>query len=221
MVPQAVLGRTRDPFAFHLFTHHSIGWSTAATCKNRFFHNELNCPSCLVMIKVIWGGVSPFRQFEFAGVWVGKVKKLVYSAGQSEQGCQMVYFQTKNPKLGKFWRASERKMFPIGNILRPFGINILCSFGNLEEFGTFSPVWVYCVKKNLATLSQSFFRSVTSVPLFCPFTREPWRSYLFPSWPSVVQFLKPKLQIRASKDRLDGRVPRSHCTNVALVFFMQ
>jgi hypothetical protein len=24
-----------------------------------------------------------------------------------EQGCQMVYFQTKNPNLGKFWRGME------------------------------------------------------------------------------------------------------------------
>jgi hypothetical protein len=28
----------------------------------------------------------------------------------NEQGCQMVYFQTKNPTLGKFWRALEGKM---------------------------------------------------------------------------------------------------------------
>jgi hypothetical protein len=26
-----------------------------------------------------------------------------------DQGCQMVYFQTKNPNLGKFWRALESK----------------------------------------------------------------------------------------------------------------
>jgi hypothetical protein len=26
------------------------------------------------------------------------------------QGSQMVYFQTQNPNLGKFWRALERKM---------------------------------------------------------------------------------------------------------------
>jgi hypothetical protein len=26
------------------------------------------------------------------------------------QGCQMVYFQTKNPNLGTFWRALEWKM---------------------------------------------------------------------------------------------------------------
>jgi hypothetical protein len=27
-----------------------------------------------------------------------------------QQGCQMVCFQTKNPKLGKFWRALEWKV---------------------------------------------------------------------------------------------------------------
>jgi hypothetical protein len=27
------------------------------------------------------------------------------------QGCQMVYFQPKNPNLGKFWMALEWKMF--------------------------------------------------------------------------------------------------------------
>jgi hypothetical protein len=26
------------------------------------------------------------------------------------QGCQMVYFKTKNPDLGTFWRASEWKI---------------------------------------------------------------------------------------------------------------
>jgi hypothetical protein len=42
------------------------------------------------------------------------------------QGCQMVHSQTKNPNLGKFWRALEWKMLVyfmvICNILRPFGI---------------------------------------------------------------------------------------------------
>jgi hypothetical protein len=27
------------------------------------------------------------------------------------QGCQMVYFQTKNPNLGKFWSVLQLKMF--------------------------------------------------------------------------------------------------------------
>jgi hypothetical protein len=40
----------------------------------------------------------------------------------SHQGCQMVCFQTKNPNLGKSWRALELKMLVyflvIWNILR-------------------------------------------------------------------------------------------------------
>jgi hypothetical protein len=42
------------------------------------------------------------------------------------QGCQMVYAQTQNPHLGKFWRALDWKMLiyfmAIFNILRTFGI---------------------------------------------------------------------------------------------------
>jgi hypothetical protein len=42
------------------------------------------------------------------------------------QGCQMVCFQTKNPNLGRFWRAFEWKMLVyfmvILNFLWPFGI---------------------------------------------------------------------------------------------------
>jgi hypothetical protein len=42
------------------------------------------------------------------------------------QGCQMVYFQTKNSNLGKFWRALQWKtlgyFLNIWSILRPFNI---------------------------------------------------------------------------------------------------
>jgi hypothetical protein len=42
------------------------------------------------------------------------------------QGCQTVYFQTKNTILVKFWRAFDGKMLiyfmPVWNILRTFGI---------------------------------------------------------------------------------------------------
>jgi hypothetical protein len=42
------------------------------------------------------------------------------------QGCQVVYFHTKNPNLGKFWRVLQWKMLEyfmaVWNILRPFGI---------------------------------------------------------------------------------------------------
>jgi hypothetical protein len=50
------------------------------------------------------------------------------------QGCQMAYFQTKNPDLGKFWRVLQSKMLvyfmAIWYILWSFGI---CC-GNLVYF---------------------------------------------------------------------------------------
>jgi hypothetical protein len=68
------------------------------------------------------------------------------------QGCQMVCFQTKNPKLCKFWWALDWKMFiyclAIWNILRIFYEYLV----HLCSFGTFFPVLVSCTKKNLATL---------------------------------------------------------------------
>jgi hypothetical protein len=42
-------------------------------------------------------------------------KKMGYS-----QGCQMVYFQTKNPSLGIFWRALVRKIFVFYDHLQYF-----------------------------------------------------------------------------------------------------
>jgi hypothetical protein len=42
------------------------------------------------------------------------------------RGCQMVYFQTKNPNLGKLWKALEWEMLvyfmPNWYILCPIGI---------------------------------------------------------------------------------------------------
>jgi hypothetical protein len=50
-----------------------------------------------------------------------------------DQGCQIVYFQTKDPNWGKFW--------------------------NFSSFGTFFPVQVSCTKKNLATLQMTPFQA--------------------------------------------------------------
>jgi hypothetical protein len=65
------------------------------------------------------------------------------------QGCQMVYyFQTKNINLGKFLDGLRMEM--LVNLVS-FGI----FYGHLViswSYGIFSPVLVYCVKKNLATL---------------------------------------------------------------------
>jgi hypothetical protein len=52
-----------------------------------------------------------------------------------DQGCQMVYFQTKNPNLGKFWMALKWKRLlyslAIWTILRPFITYYVCPFGKL------------------------------------------------------------------------------------------
>jgi hypothetical protein len=43
---------------------------------------------------------------------VGEGKKMKPFQGMEgpTDGCQMVYFQAKNPNLGKFWRALDWKM---------------------------------------------------------------------------------------------------------------
>jgi hypothetical protein len=63
----------------------------------------------------------------------------------NDQGCQMVCFQTKNPNLGKFWRALEWKMQVYFVVIW----NILRAFGNLWPFGN-------CVMNNLATLLMTW-----------------------------------------------------------------
>jgi hypothetical protein len=70
----------------------------------------------------------------------------------------MVYFQTKNPNLGKFLRALERKMLiyfmVFWNILRTFGK----FYDHLVRFVLIwyiFPALVSYIKKNLATLGPS------------------------------------------------------------------
>jgi hypothetical protein len=50
------------------------------------------------------------RDLNFWRVAFQKTPVLRHTA---DQGCQMVYFQTKNPNLGKFWRVSEWKSWYI------------------------------------------------------------------------------------------------------------
>jgi hypothetical protein len=38
------------------------------------------------------------------------------------QGCQMVYFETKNHNLGKFWRVLPLNTYVGMYILKPFGL---------------------------------------------------------------------------------------------------
>jgi hypothetical protein len=55
-----------------------------------------------------------------------RLDDLIANVPALNEGCQMVNFVTKNPNLGKFWKALDWKMFiyfkVIWNILRTFGI---------------------------------------------------------------------------------------------------
>jgi hypothetical protein len=77
----------------------------------------------------------------------------------------MVYFQTKNPKLCKFWGALGGKLLiyfkAIWNILLTFGT----LYDHLAHFGIFFPVLVSRTKKSLATLprvSSNYFCNAIS-----------------------------------------------------------
>jgi hypothetical protein len=80
--------------------------------------------SCLVSKSV---GVRPYVQMTIG--WLSAKDQIIkwkFSVDESlesfrrqllgianfleDQACQMVYFQTKNPNLGKFWRALDLKM---------------------------------------------------------------------------------------------------------------
>jgi hypothetical protein len=83
----------------------------------------------------------------------------------SRLGCQMLYFQTKNQKLGKFWRALDCKIWidfeAIWNILRTFGT----FYGHLVHvvfIWYIFPVLVSWTKKNLATLFRGMPSSSSS-----------------------------------------------------------
>jgi hypothetical protein len=70
-----------------------------------------------------------------------------YFCSHARQGCQMVLFLTKHPKLGKFWRVLQWTMLvyvtAIWYILWPFGL----FYGHLVHF--FSCGNVMYTKKNL------------------------------------------------------------------------
>jgi hypothetical protein len=68
----------------------------------------------------------------------------------SQQGCQMVRFQTKNPNLGKFWRALGMKKVGIfyGHLELITSIwYMLCPFSNLVANGYISRFWYFKCRK--------------------------------------------------------------------------
>jgi hypothetical protein len=84
------------------------------------------------------------------------------------QGCQVVYFQTKIPNSGKFWRALECKMLvyfmTVWYNLWPFVI-VCGHLVHFSQFGTFGSrkiwqPWSKRTKLNPPYLSFSFFGRV-------------------------------------------------------------
>jgi hypothetical protein len=80
----------------------------------------------------------------------------MYGAPACEtQCCQMVYFQTKNSILGKFWGVEQKK--DVGKFYGHFDY-FTANWYILWSFGIFCGLLVYfhllvcCTKKNLATL---------------------------------------------------------------------
>jgi hypothetical protein len=82
------------------------------------------------------------------------------------QGCQMVYFQTKNPTFGKNWRVLQRKLFvyfiifglftAVLYIFRSFGILwfIFPRFGVLHQETSGNPA-MHCVLRDME--SEEYF----------------------------------------------------------------
>jgi hypothetical protein len=71
------------------------------------------------------------------------------------QGCQMAYFQTKNPNCGIFWEAFEWKILLYFMDIWYFEsclLNCIAVWYILCSFGIFLTILVCCTKKNLATL---------------------------------------------------------------------
>jgi hypothetical protein len=81
-----------------------------------------------------------------ADVFRADLNSKFYSTGPSWaapfKGCQMAYFQTKNPNLGRFWRVLQWKMVyftVIWSILRPLGIFSGYLFGIIYDYLVYFP----------------------------------------------------------------------------------
>jgi hypothetical protein len=79
---------------------------------------------------------------------------------QNFQGCQMVFFKTKNQNLGKFWTVFKWKMWVNFNDIWPIYCYLeylVAILYILWSFWYIFPVLVCCTKKNLAAQDFSSF----------------------------------------------------------------
>jgi hypothetical protein len=106
-----------------------------------------------VGINLMFDGLLLMRRTPFL-IWLANP----FWTNPNDQGCQIAYFQAKNPNLGKILRVLGSCNGSCCYILCPFGL----FYGNLVYFvaisyilglfGNFFPVLVHCTKKDLATL---------------------------------------------------------------------
>jgi hypothetical protein len=104
-----------------------------------------SCP-CPLQLKVFWAELSRCQNHEKRKTPIlqkilerflddratNQLKEnLKITFKETYQGCQMVYFQTKNPNLGKFWRTLEWKK--VGIFMNTW--NITAIFYNVWPFG--------------------------------------------------------------------------------------
>jgi hypothetical protein len=94
-----------------------------------------------------------------------KTKFLPFFSLPPNQGCQVVYFQTKNPNLGKFWSVLQCKMLvyfmAIWSSLRPFGrfcVNLVCFIVIWYIF----PPWNVAPRKIWQPCSKHFHQTYLS-----------------------------------------------------------
>jgi hypothetical protein len=81
----------------------------------------------------------------------------------SEQGCQMVCFQTKNPNFGKFWMVLQWKMLvyfmDTWSIVRSFVIPISLTFGIVHCNLVYCfPFWYFVPRKIWQPCRRKFLR---------------------------------------------------------------
>jgi hypothetical protein len=111
--------------------------------------------------------------------WVGEkvgypVIRYLWRPVRGTQGCQMVYFQTQIPILGKFWRVLKWKVLvyfmTLGFFLRPFGI----FYGHLVYIGL-----VWCI---LWSFSIFRVRLVYIFPFWYVVQRKIWQHWWWHPW---------------------------------------
>jgi hypothetical protein len=139
-------------------------------CKKKMPSHRLSCRQYFYRILhtfylptyVHFGATLIYYQNETRSFQIAFLRFCIWIRSSiSKQWCQMAYFQTKNPNLGKFWKVLQWNLYGYF-VYFSAKLYILwpnCIFyGHLVHFvviGYLFPVLVSCTEKNMATLYPS------------------------------------------------------------------